>query len=72
MDFDTIMRKAEARMNELSAIERATGYTSPANCPPEVELRTVEAALECAIQTNDWDCVAEGLVMLKDATRKVT
>jgi hypothetical protein len=36
-----------------------------------MELRTICLALEAGMRTGDWSCIAEGLVMLQDAERRI-
>jgi hypothetical protein len=66
MDAKALIRKAESTNAERDRMDRANGFAPPSAGPLDVELRTICAALEAGLRTEDWDCVAEGLVMLRD------
>lgn len=70
--FNKMMRKAREQDAEMARLEAKTGTASPQRCDLHAHLRTVEQALECAVRTNDWQVVCEGIVMLQSAiTRTV-
>jgi hypothetical protein len=64
------IEKARKTNRQRDAIERVHGHAAPADCPLDVELRTVIDALIAGIGRQDWDCVAEGVAMLQDTELK--
>jgi len=46
--------------------EREYGLSPPDHCSLELFVQVVMSALLYGIETEDWDCVAEGWVMLED------
>jgi hypothetical protein len=74
--FRRLIAKAEITNQRRDAIDHGAGFSAP-NDPikddritsREMLVRTALMALECAIKTNDWDCVAEAFVMLNEGIR---
>jgi hypothetical protein len=66
-EFDRLIQKAQKTNRRRDHCERGAGFATP-DSDRESLLRTVVSALEAGVRRKDWDCVAEGLVMLADAT----
>ena len=66
MDYDKIMAKAKKTNAKRDKDERDSGFAAPMDNGPFQYLRTAAAAIESGIKTDDWDSVAEGLVMIED------
>jgi len=71
MNAEELIRKAEMTNAERDRIEQANGMAPPSDCPLPMHLRTIDSALEAGLRMGDWDCVAEGLVMLRAAMERV-
>ena len=67
-DFGRLIQKAQETNRRRNETDRAGGFATPGDCDRESQLRTVVSALVSGIQSKDWTCVAEGLVMLADLT----
>jgi hypothetical protein len=67
-EFDRLIQKARETNRRRDEEERAVGFAAPPDCDRESQLRTVVCALVSGIESKDWDCIAEGLVMLADLT----
>lgn len=65
-EFNELMAAAAKRNQDRDQIERLSGFAAPADAGPLLWLRTIDVALEAGIRGADWDCVAEGLDMLRD------
>lgn len=65
--FDELVALARKTNAYRDETERKAGFTSPAQCLLSHQLRTVMSALEAGMNTEDWNCVAEGYVMLEHA-----
>ena len=64
-DYDRLMKRARQTNDRRDAVDRTVGFGTPLDCGPLEALRTVDSALEAGIKTGDWNCVAEGLDMLR-------
>jgi len=69
MNVDSMLRDAERINRERDEGEHAAGLAAPSDGPLEMTLRTVELALDAGMRTEDWRCVAEAVVMLRDAMK---
>lgn len=74
MDIDKLLADARVQTLRMDASEREAGFASisdliPSN--PSVVMRTIIAALEAGVRTDDWTCIADGIVMLQDLERHV-
>jgi len=67
MNYEELIAKAKATNLERDIIDRQSGYTAPSDRGLIPHLEVVSAAIEAGIRMDDWNCVAEGLVMLQDA-----
>jgi hypothetical protein len=67
-DAETKALIDEARRTNLErdAMDRKSGFAPPGHGPNDSLARTIICALHCGIRTEDWNAVAEGLVMLVD------
>lgn len=70
-EFDRLMRRASATNRRRDADERRAGFATPDEGPLDMQLRTVCLAIEAGLRTTDWDCVAEGLEMLRGIESQV-
>jgi hypothetical protein len=66
-----LMRKAEKTNADLDLTEPAVGFTPPGDDLPDGTMRTVITALHAALQLEDWDIVAEALVMVVDYEQSI-
>ena len=64
MDLKTRIKKAQATLETFDAIDRANGFTAPAETGREHMLGCAICALEAAIVHEDWDCATESLLYL--------
>lgn len=65
--YQAMLAIARATDHERSALERQAGFASPKDSGLCLLLRTAQDALECAVKTNDWQIVCEGIVFLEQA-----
>jgi hypothetical protein len=65
-EFDRLIQKARETNRQRDQADRAGGFAAPPDCDRESQLRTVVSALVSGIQSMNWNCVAEGLVVLAD------
>ena len=66
-EFALLIEKATGTNARRDVEDRSAGFAAPADSSRDALLRTAVSAIECAIRVQDWDCAAEGLVMLADA-----
>lgn len=59
-------RKTIARMDKS---DHENGYATPVEVGPVETVRTAMCAIEAGIALKDWDCVAEGYVMLEQIAK---
>ena len=71
LDYQKLMDKARKTNEEYERIEKEGEFASPLNCSSFVCLRTVEVAIETGIKEMNWDCVAEGLDLLRNLLEKI-
>lgn len=64
--LERLRRKAQRTNRRRDVSDALFGFAAPSRSPDEVWLKTITSALEAGIGREDWDCVAEGLVMLED------
>jgi len=62
-----LVQKAVDRNAERDRIERQANFATPADGGVSSLLRTSISAIVSGIETDDWDCVAEGLVFVMQA-----
>lgn len=55
------------RVAAFDAIDKRHGMATPADVGVTEIIRTAEAALVAALNTEDWTCVADAVVMLRQA-----
>ena len=65
--YQSMLAKARKKDRKLSQTERTYGFASPGEAGRGPLLRTIEAALECAIKMCDWQIAAEAMVLLQQA-----
>lgn len=70
-DFDKLIAKARHTNARRDAQEHRAGFAAPgdANFPGIVSswdlARTAAMALQAGMKTKDWDCIAEGYLMIE-------
>jgi hypothetical protein len=64
-DLEKLLAKARKTNARRDASDRKRGFAAPEDCPPFVFFKTAMSAIETGISASDWDCVAEGYVMLE-------
>lgn len=64
--YHNILVKAINKNREYERIERKHGYLPPKDYPLIEHLRTAMSAIGCGISIQNWNCVAEGLVLLAE------
>jgi hypothetical protein len=67
-----LVRQARETNAQRDASDRAVGFAAPGDTSPDLLLRTAMSALGAAMQTVDWNEVAEGYVMLCDLHKRLT
>lgn len=65
MDYDKLMAKARKTNSRRDQLDREAGFSAPHECDPSIHVATVMGALEAAIRSRDWNCVAEAQAMLE-------
>jgi hypothetical protein len=72
--LDRLLAAARETVDMMDRTDRQAGFASVTdlipNHPAEV-MRCIMEALKAGIATNDWTCVAEGVIMLQDLERHV-
>lgn len=71
VEFDLMMKKAAVRVTSHDKIDKKAGFAPPKDCDFFTHLRTVSAALECAIMLGDWDTAAEALFLARTLEKRV-
>lgn len=61
-----LLRQAERTNARRDREDRASGFTTPGDGPPDDALRTALSALHAGLVAEDWNCVAEATCMLAD------
>lgn len=64
--------KARLTNERRDRIERGVGFAAPNDGPADQTLRTAMCAIQCGLEQEDLDCVAEGYEMLVDLHMKLT
>ena len=64
--------KARRTNDKRDRTDRRNGFSAPNDGPADMALRTAMCAIECGLQMEDLDCVAEGYEMLVDLHLKMT
>lgn len=68
--FEALVSTARRTNAERDNADRAAGFAAPVDGGDlSMQLRTVLCALECGIEIEDWDSVAEGYAMLERLER---
>ena len=67
-----IISKARKTNAIRDNIDLKNGFAPPNRCSLDVFLKTAMGAILCGLQTEDFDCIAEGYVMLEDMHSKLT
>jgi hypothetical protein len=62
-----LIQRAAEHNDALDATGAAHGFATPQSLGPTELLRTAIAAIVCGMEIRDWDCVAQGLVMVLQA-----
>lgn len=62
-------RKTNDRRDRL---DRKVGFADPGLCPEDLMLRTIMSAIWAGLESDDWDCVAEGYEMAVDLHLRMT
>jgi hypothetical protein len=66
-DYQAMLAQARATDEQRSLMERQAGFAAPSMLDAFDLLRTAEMALECAVKTQDWAVVCEGIVFVQQA-----
>jgi hypothetical protein len=64
MDLKKLLNEARIRANLMDKIDHDAGYATPADVGAMHMLRTGIGAIECGITRDEWDAVADGLLLL--------
>lgn len=67
MNYEERMENARKKMAAFSQIEAEYDQAPLEECGPAALLDVAQGAIEAGIRNGDWDCVAEGQVMLEQA-----
>lgn len=70
-NYEALMEKARATVKMMDKTDKKGGFATHLEVPLDTGLRTVIAAVGGGIAMQNWDCVAEGLVMLQEIGLKV-
>lgn len=68
--FESLTNQARRTNAERDSVDRSAGFAAPVECDLLTQLRTVLCALQSGMETQDWNCVAEGYVMLEGVERR--
>jgi hypothetical protein len=69
--FNQLVAKARHTNDERDTVEGKHGFANPVNCPVPVGVQTVLFAFQAGMARSDWDCIAEGYVILDDITKEL-
>lgn len=64
--LQSFYEEREKYCRSLDEMEREVGLASPSQCDPLNQLRTGLFALECGLNTKEWDTVGDALVLLHE------
>lgn len=64
--FYKLIMKARKTNAQRDAIERRHGFAAPESTPDDILFNTIRLAFEAGLKRRNWDCIAEGYVMLID------
>lgn len=67
--FNQLIKEAMITNEERDTQESEWGFASPDCGPLDLRLRTAMSAIQAGISIDDWDCVAEGYIMLAKLER---
>lgn len=65
--FDDLMEEADTSVSQMDKSDQEARIATPKDIGPYSLIFTAETAIESGLKMLDWQTVAEGLVMLKDA-----
>lgn len=73
-DYESLMQHAAETNARRDVVDSGSGFAPPHACPLDVALQTVDAAIEAGLRFQDWECIAEGLDILRTiaATQEIT
>ena len=66
MTWEQRLEKAKRTNRERDAADRSVGFATPAEAGDPAYLATALEAIKAGGKIQDWDLVAEGVVMLED------
>ena len=69
--FEVEIAAARKRVEAMNQMDRQGGFLPLSDCPVSEQIGVAMAALECALQTSDWEVVADAYVLLQDARSMV-
>jgi hypothetical protein len=70
--YEELLQAARTRDAAFEQLESAHHFAPPRRGDLHSHLRTVEAALACAVKVSDWQIVCEGIVLLQQAMARIT
>lgn len=71
MDWQARLSKVKATNRSLDAVDREAGLATPAGAGLLAHLATALEAIKAGGVLGDWDCVAEGVLILEDAVARL-
>ena len=71
MNWDEHLEKARRMNAERDITDREHGFATPARVGPTGYLATALEAIKAGGKMEDWDSVAEGVVMLEDLLKRL-
>ncbi len=66
------MERAGKTNGRRDRTDSSAGFAPPGRTLLDVHLKTVESAIEAGIRMDDRECLAEGLVMLRNARQRLS
>lgn len=72
MNWEVRLQKARRTNMKRDASDTELGFATPAEDGPARHLATALEAIRAGGTREDWDCVAEGVVMLEDLQRRLS
>jgi len=70
--YRSIVKQARETNRVRDVIDRSNGFGAPCDQSTHIQIRTVIAAIDAGLRLRNWDCIAEGFVMLDDIEKQLS
>ena len=68
---DMLVKQARFRVLKMDIADESHGLTTPQRCPLRLHCATALQALDCAMQIESWDVVAEAFVLIEQLRDRI-